>query len=83
MVCTKENGTITTPGAFRYASRVINYELSIAFNFHTLIIYTHATKLIENGTNIKDVQYRLDHTNIQTTLNTYTHATKNMSNQSI
>lgn len=82
MVCTKENGSITTPGAFRYASRVINYELGIAFNFHALR-HTHATKLIENGANIKDVQYRLGHNNIQTTLDTYTHVTEKMSNQTV
>lgn len=67
MVCTKENGSIITPGSFRYASRIINYELGITFNFHSLR-HTHATKLIENGANIKDVQYRLGHNNIQTTL---------------
>ena len=82
MVCTKENGMLVTPDTFKYASRVINKELNIQFNFHSLR-HTHATMLIENGANIKDVQYRLGHTNIQTTLNIYTHATNKMSNQSV
>jgi site-specific recombinase XerD len=39
--------------------------------------------LIENGANIKDVQNRLGHARIQTTLDTYTHATENMAEQSV
>ncbi len=39
--------------------------------------------LIENGANVKDVQVRLSHTNIETTLGTYTHATKKMSEQTV
>ncbi|WP_242861636.1 tyrosine-type recombinase/integrase [Candidatus Arthromitus sp. SFB-turkey] len=37
---------------------------------------THAAILIENNANIKYVQYKLNHNNIQTTLSTYTRATK-------
>lgn len=82
MVCTKENGEIATPDTFKYASRVINYSLGIPFNFHSLR-HTHATILIENGANIKDVQKRLGHANIETTLGTYTHATEKMAEQSV
>ena len=35
-VCTKENGEMITPDAFKYASRVINYSLGLLFNFHSL-----------------------------------------------
>jgi integrase len=45
--------------------------------------HTHATLLIENGANIKDVQVRLGHSKIETTLDTYTHATEDMANQSV
>ena len=82
IVCTKENGKIITPDSFKYASRVINYELGIKFNFHSLR-HTHATILIENGANIKDVQKRLGHSTIETTLDTYTHVTESMSQQSV
>ena len=82
MVCTKENGEFFTPDNFRYASRVINYELNIDFNFHSLR-HSHATILIENGANIKDVQLRLGHANITTTLNTYAHVTPKMESQSV
>jgi len=82
MVCTKENGAMVTHDTFRYASRVIHYGLGILFNFHSLR-HTHATTLIENGANIKDVQSRLGHANIETTLGTYTHATEKMAEQSV
>ena len=71
-----------TPDTFKYASRVIHYSLGILFNFHSLR-HTHATTLIKNGANIKDVQIRLGHANIETTLGTYTHATKKMAEQSV
>ncbi len=82
MVCTKENGTIITPDSFKYASKVINFELGIEFNFHSLR-HTHATFLIESGANIKSVQDRLGYSSIKTTLDTYTHATIKMAEDSV
>lgn len=38
--------------------------------------HTHASLLFEAGATIKQVQTRLGHTNVQTTLNIYTHVTK-------
>ncbi|QIK87129.1 tyrosine-type recombinase/integrase [Erysipelothrix sp. HDW6B] len=35
--------------------------------------HSHATNLINNGVNIVSVSKRLGHSNIQTTLNVYTH----------
>ena len=54
----------------------------MTFNFHSLR-HTHTTFLIENGADIKDVQKRLGHADISTTLNTYTHATEKMENRSV
>lgn len=82
MVCIKESGELVTSDTFKYAAKVIYYELGLTFNFHSLR-HTHATTLIENGANIKDVQARLGHANIETTLGTYTHATEKMSEQSV
>ena len=36
--------------------------------------HTHATLLFASGLDIKQVQARLGHSNVQTTLNIYTHA---------
>lgn len=82
LVMRKENGEFSSPDSFKYAARVIHHELNLKFNFHSLR-HTHATMLIENGANIKDVQARLGHSDIETTLNTYTHATEKMAEQSV
>ncbi len=50
---------------------------------HHSLRHTHATILIENGANVKDVQARLGHKHIETTLGTYTHPTEKMSDQSV
>lgn len=82
LICTKENGTHVTTETFRYCSRVINYELLIPFNFHALR-HTHATLLIENGAKMKDVQIRLGHSRLSTTMDTYTHTTDEMSLETV
>ena len=82
MVCVRENGQLLTSDSFKYCARVIHYELKIAFNFHSLR-HTHATLLVQEGAHIKDVQERLGHANIETTLDTYTHNTKVMKETSI
>ena len=48
--------------------------LGFPFNFHSLR-HTHATMLLEAGASAKEVQVRLGHTRIETTLNTYDHLT--------
>lgn len=76
-VCTKENGELVTTDSLKYLSRVVNYELGINFNFHSFR-HTHATMLLEAGANIKDIQERLGHSRITTTIDTYSHVTKKM-----
>lgn len=63
-------------------SRVIHHEVQLAFDYHSLR-HTHATMLIEAGANVKNVQVRLGHTNIHTTLQTYMHDTEKMGTQSV
>lgn len=78
-----QKGYLVSPDSLKYCSRVIRNELHIKeWDYHCLR-HTHATRLIESGAPIKDVQYRLGHANIQTTLQTYTHVTKKMSIQSV
>lgn len=73
-ICTKENGELVTTDSLKYLSRVVNYELQIDFNFHSLR-HTHATMLLEGGANIKDIQERLGHSKLSTTMDTYSHVT--------
>lgn len=48
--------------------------------FHDLR-HTHATILLENGIDIKTISNRLGHSNVGTTLNIYTHVTKELDNK--
>lgn len=82
MLCVDENGEYTSPDSFKYAARIIHHELGLSFNYHSLR-HTHATMLIENGANIKNVQKRLGHENIETTLQTYVHDTEKLAEQSV
>lgn len=82
MVCIAENGEYTSTDSFKYCSRIIHKELLLAFDYHSLR-HTHATLLIESGADIKNVQTRLGHTNIQTTLQTYVHDTEVMAERSV
>ena len=82
-ICTQECGEFIKATAFQHASRVARTELGLdKFDFHSLR-HTHATKLIENGANVKDVSARLGHASIDTTLDIYTHDTEIMQNETI
>lgn len=82
LITTKENGELVSPDSLKYLSRVVNYELGISFNFHSLR-HTHATMLLEAGANIKDIQRRLGHSRLSTTMDTYSHVTKKMKEDSV
>lgn len=83
LVMRKESGEMSTIDSFKYAARVIHYDLAIPhFNFHSLR-HTHATLLIEAGVNVKAVQMRLGHANIETTMNKYVHNTEKMANTAV
>lgn len=81
-VCTKENGEPLTTNTYKYLSRVVNNELCINFSMHSLR-HTHATLLLENGANIKDIQRRLGHSKLATTMDTYSHITDKMKTDTV
>lgn len=82
LVFVKENGEFHGTDSMKYPSKIARYELGINFKFHN-IRHTHATKLVESGANIKDVQDRLGHSSILTTMNTYVEKTDKMSDETV
>ena len=82
LIMRKENGQYSSTDSFKYAARVIHYDLGIKFNFHSLR-HTHATMLIESGVSPKAVQGRLGHNRIETTLQTYVHNTEVMEQEAV
>jgi integrase len=78
MVNIREDGTYIQPRVTQHLGRVVHYQLgNKEFDYHSLR-HTHTTMLLEAGANIKDVQHRLGHKNIETTLQTYAHVTEKM-----
>lgn len=66
--------------SIKYMSDRIHAKLGFPFNFHSLR-HTHATMLLEAGASPKEVQVRLGHSRISTTLDTYVHLSNNKKSQ--
>lgn len=81
-VCVDDNGKWMNTFTFRWCSHRIHNELKLEFDFHSLR-HTHATMLAENGVNPKNLQKRLGHHNIQTTLDTYIHDTEKLADETV
>lgn len=81
-LCLSNDGQMTTYRSFKYCNRVIQHDLHIKFDYHSLR-HTHATKLIEGGANLKAVQTRMGHKDIATTLQIYSHTTKGMEQEAV
>lgn len=86
LLSTRDDGTYIQPRIMQHVGRVVHYKLYneeqgidieefIKYDFHSLR-HKHATMLLEAGANIKDVQIRLGHKNIETTLGIYAHTSK-------
>ena len=71
LVFTKEDGTYTGTDLIRYPYKVIHEELGIKKCRFYDLRGTYATKVLNNGTEIKDVANLLGHRNVETTENYY------------
>jgi len=76
-VFVKPNGYYLGTNVVKYAMKIIHYELGIKCRFHDFR-ETHATRLIEQGADVKAVAKRLGHSNINTTYNIYVRVTEKM-----
>ena len=77
LIFVRSNGDYRGTETTRHAFKVINYELGIPCRFHDFRD-THATRLIEQGADIKAVSKRLGHSTIMTTYNIYVRVTNKM-----
>lgn len=81
IVFTRTDGT---PLRLAYLNEKLN-SLVKRHNFHPITIHglrhTHASLLFEAGASIKEVQERLGHSDIQMTMNVYTHVTDTLKEQ--
>ncbi|MBR3511340.1 MAG: site-specific integrase [Clostridia bacterium] len=76
-VFVKNNGVFEGTDSMKYPFKVIHFELGIPCRFHDFRD-THATRLIENGVDVKAVAKRLGHSNIRTTYEIYVRVTDKM-----
>lgn len=82
LVCVRSDGSMISTDSFKFVCRVVRHDLHIEFNYHSLR-HTHATMLIQAGAPIKDVQMRLEHADVQTTINRYVHDTDEMKDTTV
>lgn len=82
-VCVKKYGKHINNLTIDYRIKQVREQLKIDnFDFHSLR-HSHTTILIEQGADLKDIQLRLGHKNINTTLQIYAHVTNKMSDKTI
>lgn len=81
-ITTDINGSHINTTHIPYLNDCIKEKLNIDFHFH-MLRHTHATMLIEAGANMKDVQLRLGHANLATTMDIYSHVTQKMKNETV
>ena len=82
LVFLKKNGVFEGTDSCKYPFKVIHYELGIPCRFHDFRD-THATRLIEAGSDIKAVSKRLGHSNIRTTYEIYVKVTTKMESDTV
>jgi integrase len=84
LVCTKENGEYVKLDYYLRKLKKTLIELGIDkhVRFHDLR-HTHATLLLEQNVEAKVIQERLGHSNISTTMDLYSHVTRNVQKKAV
>lgn len=75
----RKNNTLYYP---EHINMLLSSNLQVSLSPHSFR-HTHASLLFESGATIKDVQKRLGHTNVNTTMDIYTHVTKSSERNAI
>ncbi|EFT93870.1 tyrosine-type recombinase/integrase [Enterococcus faecalis] len=75
----RKNNTLHYP---EHINVLLSSEMKTSLSPHSFR-HTHASLLFESGATIKDVQKRLGHTNVNTTMDIYTHVTKSSEKNAI
>lgn len=82
LVFTMPSGKFMTQQHFTNASARLKKTTGINFSMH-LFRHTHATMMLEAGATMKDVQTRLGHANINTTMNIYIKSTEDAKKEAL
>lgn len=75
LIFTSREGSLLTRNTFANRANTLSKNGCNKFTMHSFR-HTHATMLLQAGANMKDVQARLGHSDISTTMNIYVQATK-------
>lgn len=75
LVFTNKDGSNLTGVYFVNTASKIRKDTGVNFTMHTFR-HTHATMLLNSGANMKDIQTRLGHSDITTTMNVYVASTE-------
>lgn len=82
LVVCNENGQFILPATFRYVLKKVGKELGIDLHPHCLR-HTYITNIVHSGTDIKTASELARHSNINTTLNVYTHSNEKRKKEAI
>lgn len=84
LVCLRPDGTLVSPSAITGMCNALRKRVDGLddFHFHQLR-HTYTSKLLANGAAPKDVQELLGHSDINTTMNIYAHATRESKRNSV
>ncbi|GAB0171666.1 site-specific integrase [Lysinibacillus sp. CTST325] len=82
MFTNEQNGLLQQTIPRRWLMKIID-KYSLPYTHVHSFRHVHCSLLFEAGASVKEVQERLGHTDVQTTLNIYTHLSKRAKNETI